>query len=150
VSAVATATLYREQVLAHARAPGHSTPLDHADARATGANALCGDHLEVQLALTDERISGYAFHAEACVLVRAAASMLGDRLLGLDRAGVHAMALRFERLLQGEAGDTDALGDLAVFVDLAAHPARRKCARLPLATVLAALAGRATATTEEA
>lgn len=142
--------LYREVVLAHARAPSHQAPLPHVDAQATGDNVLCGDHLQVELAMHEGRITGFAFHAEACALVNAAASMMGDCLEGLDWAGVQALAQRFDQLLQGQVMDTQALGDLTAFADLVAHPARRKCARLPFATLLAALEGRATATTEVA
>lgn len=146
----AAAGPYREQVLTHARAPRHQTPLAHIDAQAAGENALCGDHLQVALTLRGGRIAGYAFHAEACALLKAAASMLGDRLQGLDRDDVQALAQRFDRLLLGGAGEAEALGELSAFADLVAHPARHKCARLPFATVLAALEGRAAATTEEA
>jgi nitrogen fixation NifU-like protein len=42
------------------------------------------------------------------------------------------------------------LGELVAFAELVAFPARRKCARLPFATLLAALHGTACASTEEA
>lgn len=143
---------YHALLLAHARAPLHQHPLTRCDAAADGRNALCGDNIHIELNVCDGRISAYAFRAEACVLTVAAASMLGGRVRGLDQRALLALAARFDQLLAGNAA-TEAcveLGELAAFAELAAFPSRHKCARLPFATLLAALHGSACATTEEA
>ncbi len=143
---------YRAQVLAHARMPLHQHALRRCDAAADGRNALCGDNIRIELTLREGRIADYAFRAEACALTVAAASMLGERVRGFDLRAVQALAVQFDQLLDGsvavEAGAE--LGDLAAFAELVAFPARRKCARLPFATLLAALHGDARASTEEA
>ena len=141
---------YPAQVLAHARQPRFQTPLPAPDAQAEGFNVLCGDRIRVMLSLRGGRIAGYAFHAQACALTVAAASMLGERLPGLDRAGVARLRDDFDALLGGAPAVPPTLGGLAEFAGLARFPARHRCAQLPFATVLAALDGRAHATTEEA
>lgn len=143
---------YRAQMLAHARAPLHQHTLIRCDAAAEGRNALCGDGIHIELTLHDGCIADYAFRAEACVLTVAAASMLGECVRGFDLRAVQALAARFDQLLDGSAatGACVELGELAAFAELVAFPARRKCARLPFATLLAALHGNACASTEEA
>ena len=141
---------YDAVLLAHARAPRHQGTLLHPDALAEGYNALCGDRITVMLALRQGRIAEYAFRAEACALVVAAASLLGECLIGRDAEEVEHLAARFDGLLAGAGGPPIECGGLNAFADLARFPARRKCARLPLATVRAALRGAAHASSEEA
>ena len=141
---------YAATLLAHARAPRYQGVLLHPDALAEGYNALCGDRITVMLALRQGRIAEYAFRAEACALVVAAASLLGECLIGRDAEEVEHLAARFDGLLAGAGGSPIECGGLDAFADLARFPARRKCARLPLATVHAALRGAAHANTEEA
>ena len=143
---------YHARLLAHARAPLHQHALARCDTAAEGRNALCGDDIRIELTLRDGRIVDYAFRADACVLTVAAASMLGECVRGFDLRAVQALAVQFDRLLDGSVAVEACaeLGDLAAFAELVAFPARRKCARLPFATLLAALHGNACATTEEA
>jgi nitrogen fixation NifU-like protein len=143
---------YHAQMLAHARAPLHQHTLTRCDAAAEGRNALCGDSIRIELALRDGYIADYAFRAEACVLTVAVASMLGERVRGFNLRAARALTARFDQLLDGSAAIEACaeLGELVAFAELVAFPARRKCARLPFATLLAALHGTACASTEEA
>ena len=139
--------LYPQAVLEHYRHPRHRGALDACTHGADGANPLCGDRLRIELACPGGRIERYGFDGEACAVSIASASMLGDLVAGLDRTGVAALAARFGRMV--EAGATDpALGDLNAMAPLQRHAARRKCAMLPFAALLAALDGLPQATTE--
>jgi len=141
--------LYREQLLEHNRVPHRWGDLDVADACAHGRNALCGDELRIEICCNSGRIRDYAFEAEACVITTAVASILGDRVIGMDMAALELLQKAFERILCGSSGQEPVLGELNAFAELAQFPARRKCARLPLATLVAAMAGQHVATTEE-
>jgi nitrogen fixation protein NifU and related proteins len=142
-----TPALYRDIVLDHHRAPRNYGALDTPTHAADGVNALCGDALRMELRLSEGLIAEYRFHGECCAITMAAASLLGQRVAGLDAAAVVALARQFDALLQG-AEPAPELGELAAFSELARYPARRKCALLPWATLAAALAGEARATTE--
>ncbi len=145
----AVLTLYREQLLEHNRAPHRWGRLDAADACAHGCNALCGDELSIEIRSDHGRICGYAFEAEACAITTAVASILGDRVIGMDMAALELLQKAFERILCGTSEQESVLGELNAFADLVQFSARRKCARLPLATLIAAMAGQHVATTEE-
>lgn len=139
--------LYPRAVLEHYRNPRHRGALDACTHAADGANPLCGDRLRIELASAGGRIERYGFDGEACAVSVAVASMLGDLVTGLDRAGVAVIATRFRHLVEGGVADP-ALGELNAMLPLQRHAARRKCAMLPLAALLAAFDGVAETTTE--
>lgn len=146
---MSAADLYRENVLAHNREPRNHGALDGHTHAADGANPLCGDALRMEIAVADGHIAALRFSGESCAITIATASMLSERVAGLDAAAVAALRAEFNALLRGEACDRDALGELAAFGELVRYPARRQCAQLPWATLTAALNGAARATTEK-
>ena len=147
---MSVAELYRQTVLDHHRAPRGFGALDGHTHAADGANPLCGDTLRCEARVAGGRIEALRFQGEACAIATAAASMLGELAVGRDAGGIAALRGRFEDYLRGpdDDGEDPALGDLNALGELRRYPARHKCALLPFATVQAALAGAAAATTE--
>lgn len=139
--------LYPQLVLDHYRHPRGRGVLAGCTHAADGANPLCGDALRIELLCREGRVVEFAFSGEACAITTATASMLGALASGLTPPEIAAFAERFERLLE-DADEDPALGPLNAMRALHAHPARRKCALLPWATLRAALAGVATTSTE--
>jgi NifU-like protein involved in Fe-S cluster formation len=66
--------------------PRGAASLEGADARGRASNAACGDHLELGLWLSGERLERAAFQARGCSSLIAAASLCCERLAGLERA----------------------------------------------------------------
>jgi nitrogen fixation NifU-like protein len=144
---MAESALYQQIVLEHYRHPRNRGSLGACTHVADGANPLCGDRLRIELACSGDRIEVLRFSGEACAIATATASMLSELAPGHSRDAIAAMAGRFAQLV--ETGDEDAtLGALNAMRELQRYPARRKCALLPWATLHAALAGEARATTE--
>jgi nitrogen fixation NifU-like protein len=141
------AALYRAQVLDHQRAPRHYGVLDGATHQAEGANALCGDRLQVQALVQDGRVLAMGFTAEACAIATAAASMLSELAVGRSVGELAQIETRFLEFLAGRE-EARELGALAALGELRRYPARRACALLPFATLRAALDGVARASTE--
>lgn len=140
---------YQQLVLEHSRAPRHFGTLQQPTHAADGTNPLCGDALHVDVRVADGRIVDLRFRGEACALARASASMLGEHALDLGADELAQLEQTFMRVIAGaEVQHAAALGDLNAFAALAQYPSRRKCALLPFATLRAALAGRASTTTE--
>jgi nitrogen fixation NifU-like protein len=136
------ADLYRDLVIAHNRAPRHFTPIANPTHAGRGANPLCGDDLVVQLRVADGRIVELGFDGEGCAVSVAAASMLGELLVGADAARLTALRAAFAGLLEGGTADPR-LGDLQALVGLRDHPARQRCAWLAFDAVSRALQGSA-------
>ncbi|TCO38929.1 SUF system NifU family Fe-S assembly protein [Dokdonella fugitiva] len=139
--------LYPQLVLEHRRNPRNRGRLDACTHAADGVNPLCGDRLRIELRCVDGRIAELRHSGEACAVTVATASMLGELVEGLDAAAVEVLGGRFAAYIEGR-GDAAGLEALAAMAGLQQHPARRKCALLPWATLRAALAGSTAATTE--
>jgi nitrogen fixation NifU-like protein len=81
--------IYQENILDHAKHPHHWGLLDPHDRHAQDENPLCGDHLEITLRIDEhERIVGVGWDGHGCAISQAAASILGEEILGktLDEA----------------------------------------------------------------
>ncbi|UXI67166.1 Fe-S cluster assembly sulfur transfer protein SufU [Tahibacter amnicola] len=145
---MSAADLYRAIVLDHNRAPRNLGTLAAPTHMADGVNAMCGDSLRVELRVAEGHIEAMRFQGECCAITMAAASMLSERVQGLDASALESLSAQFAAHVRGDTVNTD-LGDLAAFGELQRYPARRKCALLPFATTAAALAGLPRTTTEK-
>jgi nitrogen fixation NifU-like protein len=120
--------IYTDRILDHAKNPHYRGVLDPADAQAEAEYPLCGDHLHLTMRFDESgRISALAWDGDGCVVSLAAASMLGDAVLGRTPADVR----RF-----GRQTIFDMLG-------VPLMPNRVRCALLSLQTIMVALYGAA-------
>ncbi len=131
--------LYQEAIKQMAAAAHGQGQLASPDGEAKLNNPLCGDRVQVQVAMNDGRISAFAHQTKGCLLCRAAASLLGARAAGLDAAAIDATATALESLLRGQAPAPADWPELAMFQPAHAHPSRHKCALLPFRALQAAL-----------
>jgi nitrogen fixation NifU-like protein len=139
--------LYQQIVLDHYRHPRNRGSLAACTHAADGANPLCGDTLRIEVICKDDRIEALRFSGEACAIATATASMLSELVSNQPGDDIAAFASRFAHMI--ETGVEDAsLGPLNAMRGLQRHASRRKCALLSWATLRAALAGDARATTE--
>lgn len=75
--------MYREIILDHARTPHHPGVLNPADSDHEEHNPLCGDRLHLTMRVNEDRIiTDVAWDGEGCAISQAAASMLGDEIIG--------------------------------------------------------------------
>lgn len=135
---------YRSAILEHNRAPHRRGLLAAPSCRGEGHNALCGDQLTVELALEAGRITDFAFEADACAIVIATASMLGDALVGAEPAALQQLDSDLRRLLGQAEPAADAavlqrLGELADLAEMRGLPRRHRCVTLALEATAQAL-----------
>jgi nitrogen fixation NifU-like protein len=133
--------LYRDVIIDHNRRPRNFGRLEKADAHAEGFNPLCGDRLDLYVALDGDRISDLRFEGKGCAISVASASLMTEALKGRTRAdaqryfdAVHALLTRADY-----TPDMD-LGKLAALSGVREFPVRVKCASLCWHTLNAALA----------
>lgn len=137
---------YAESILSHNREPRRRGQLDAPTHSGHGENALCGDSLKVELVLRDGHIADYAFEAEACAIVVATASMLGDVLVGASPEQLAQIEADLRRLLGQQPPEPDAdllqrLGEFSALAEMRALPRRHRCVTLALQAVHKALRG---------
>lgn len=80
--------LYSRRILALTTAIPHLGRLDDPQAQVTRRAPLCGSSVSVQLCLSDGRVSDFAQEVRACALGQASASVLGQAVIGRDRAEI--------------------------------------------------------------
>lgn len=120
-----TLDMYQENVLDHHAHPRNKGRIEGADLSARERNPLCGDEIEVFLALrADGRIADAKFEGQGCAISQAAISMLTGEVRGktLDE-------------LEHMTGD-----DIRELVGVPLSPARLKCALLSIQAMHRALA----------
>ena len=140
--------LYQTIVLERSRNPRHMHAMDPYDALAEGDNPLCGDRVEVRLRYDGETIADAAFQARGCAISMASADLMADAVRGRNAEDVRRLAEGFEALVRSGATDDDALEALLPLAGVSEYPSRIKCATLPWAALIAALAGRREASSE--
>ena len=107
---------YREHILDHYKSPRNFGRLENPDISHEENNPLCGDVVGMDFRLEDGVIEDIRFHGRGCAISQASASLLTERLKGmqLDEAK--------------KISKDDVIGELGIEIS----PARIKCALLSL------------------
>jgi len=117
--------IYKDIILDYYRNPRNFGELKEPDVRAKDSNPLCGDIIEMQLKISDGRVSDIRFQGKGCAISQASASMLTEVVKGKTLDEVKAM------------GKTDVLELLGIDPG----PTRIKCALLGLKVLKLAVYG---------
>lgn len=143
--------LYQEVILEHSKRPRCFGALERPTCSADGQNPLCGDKLHLTLRVEDDVIQDIAFQGSGCAISTASASLMAGAVKGRPRAEAAALFQRVHTMLTtptDQPVDASDVGKLKVFAGVREFPARVKCASLAWHTLMAALEGSATASTE--
>lgn len=132
--------LYQQVILDHCKKPRNFHELPAATCSAQGHNPLCGDQLQLFLAVDDGTIKDISFVGSGCCISKASASLLTEFAKGKTKVEVEMMFDHVrEMITTGKVADD--VGKLAVFAGVYKYPARVKCAILSWHAVMAALKG---------
>ncbi len=149
--------LYREIILDHYRSPRNRGELESPPAlRVEGFNPLCGDEIVVTLVVDDDVVSDIKIAGSGCSISQSSASLMSAAVKGKSVAEVRDLIHTFKgmmsiheatlpagqsadgpsangaevEVLEPEAIDVDALGELAALQGVVKFPVRIKCATL--------------------
>ena|SRR5436309_1747004 len=143
--------LYQETILEHNKNPRNFREIVDANKKALGNNPLCGDVLQVFVAMDDDTIKDVAFKGSGCAISKASASMMTQAVKGKSKEEAETLFHEFQRMVRGEMdqeAEENHLGRLKIFAGVREFPARVKCASLSWHTLNAALKGDETVSTE--
>lgn len=83
---------YRENILDHGMHPRNRGILNPADVDYEATNPLCGDRLRLTLRFDEnQRVSEIGWDGEGCAVSQAAASMLGEEIIGKTLQEIQAI-----------------------------------------------------------
>ena len=91
--------LYSTKILALAAEIPHQGRLDDPDATVKRRSPLCGSTVTVDVALDDGKISRFAQDVKACALGQAAASVVGQAIIGRSRDEVETARDQLKAML---------------------------------------------------
>jgi nitrogen fixation NifU-like protein len=134
---------YDDLIMDHIRnARNYRVPGD-ATAKGNGLNPMCGDDMTVYVRVERGVIRDAAFQCSCCGVSMASASIMTERVIGLEIAEAKTLVAQVTAAVQGAAVLADAAPELAAILDtVQKHPARARCAVLAWATLAAAMENR--------
>ncbi|HWI15328.1 MAG TPA: iron-sulfur cluster assembly scaffold protein [Burkholderiales bacterium] len=131
--------IYQQAILELANAANARGTLASPDARATLDNPLCGDCVEIQINVRDDRITALAHDVQGCLLCRAAASVIGKRAIGATLSDIEAIGAAVSAMLEEQALPPSGWDELSAFKPVHGHRSRYRCVQLPFEALASAL-----------
>jgi len=128
---MARETIYKEILLEHARNPKNSGRLENPELSATVNNPLCGDELELTLALSGEIILDCRTMVRGCSICQASASIMSEIIIEKTIKDALKTGRLFDKSLLNDNEDVhEVVEQLRPFLGLKTHRSRIKCMKL--------------------
>ena len=138
--------LYNEKILNFAAHIRQTERLAAPQATVTHHSPLCGSRITVDLDLDSEgRVAAYGQQVRACALGQAAASILGQHIVGQDAATLRRLVAVMRSMLKENGPPPGAdfangvFTDLEVLVPVRDHKARHNAVLLPFEAAVKAI-----------
>jgi len=129
--------MYRDIILDHYRSPRGKKPVDKADISSEGMNPACGDEIDMQVEMDDNKVKEIHVNCRGCAISVASGSMLAEIVKGKSLEEVARIAEIVRRMLKGEGEEIiDELGDIDSLQGVRNFPVRVKCALLSWITLI--------------
>ncbi|OGZ05457.1 MAG: hypothetical protein A3C93_01160 [Candidatus Lloydbacteria bacterium RIFCSPHIGHO2_02_FULL_54_17] len=117
-------SLYQEHILEHYKHPHNRGRMEYFDVKYKGVNVSCGDDLILYLKWSPEgKLGDVSFEGFGCAISQSGASMLTDKIKGMTKEEMLALASK----------------DMYALYGTTVSPQREKCALLALHTLHEAL-----------
>ncbi|KPP82272.1 MAG: iron-sulfur cluster assembly scaffold protein SufE2 [Oceanicaulis sp. HLUCCA04] len=130
---------YSRDVIALAASIPHLRRLDAPQASVRKVSRLCGSEITLDMNLADGRVSEIGWDVSACALGQSSASILGNIVIGADRAMLVEGLDTLNDLLKGiPVADDSPFAALRVLEPASAYPARHGSIRLAFEAALEA------------
>ena len=123
-------TLYRDVLMDHMKHPRFSGKVEPADLRAAVNNPLCGDELELTIALDGPLIREARILARGCSVCVASASLMGEAIQGCSLEESSRLSQMFREAMASGTLPDPPPEFLPPLMQIRQHKSRVKCAAL--------------------
>ena len=131
--------VYKEEILERSINPGFSSELSKVDKFISGLNPFCGDEIELQLIISEDRIvEKISVTGRGCAISQSSGSLMSDSVYGKSIEEVKNINLNVRAMLKDEElsdEDLDSIGDSYAIEGVKKFPVRIKCALLSWAAL---------------
>lgn len=131
--------LYREVLLDYYRSAAHKGKLEPCDFRSHGINPVCGDELEITMAVKNGNVDRIRFTGHGCVISQASCAMMAECLESLTLERAKEIVAAFKKMMLSPAsleGLPQEIEALKALEGVRKYPMRVKCATLAWNTLL--------------
>ena len=128
--------IYNNRLLALAKDNKFHIALDSVDAQISKKNPLCGDNIDILLALDKDKISAVQLLVSGCALLKASSNALAEKILHMHVAEVRSLAENFIDAFKGDRELPSGSENLKELLVLKDFPARSRCVLLPFEAML--------------
>lgn len=141
MSGSAAEDLYQRLIMERARTPRHAGRPNAFDVEAVGDNPMCGDRILLRLRCDAGVIADAAHETRGCAICIAAADLMADAVIGLDRGAAEEIADVFETMVErGLVPDRLDFAALRALSGVHDYRSRHRCATLPWQALRSAMA----------
>ncbi|PSL44433.1 nitrogen fixation NifU-like protein [Salsuginibacillus halophilus] len=125
-------TLYRQVIMDHYKNPRNRGDVDGETVTVNMNNPTCGDRIQLQMSVENDKIEEAKFVGEGCSISLASASMMTEIVRGRPVEEAVEIAEIFSNMMQGADYEDEKydLGDVEALQGVTKFPARIKCATL--------------------
>lgn len=81
---MSNADIYHEMIIDYSRNPANYGKLENPDVTYHDSNPLCGDSIDIDLKIDDNKVSDIKFHGKGCAICMACSSVLTEITKGKD------------------------------------------------------------------
>jgi nitrogen fixation NifU-like protein len=120
----------RALLLEHYKRPHNRRDLSHPNSKGEGSNPLCGDQVQIALAISNGAVHDAVFKGRGCSVCIASASLMTDCIRAMPTQDVRALCTQFRRWVEGEDATWTVPPMLAPLELVRVHSVRRRCVSL--------------------
>lgn len=132
----ALTAVYNQSLIALSSKAAEPKRLPSPDISAHAVSPICGSEVTIDLALEEDRITGFGFDVEACALTKAVVAVMASAIIGKTRTEVMAAGADMKAMLAGKdvlpSGDW---ADLKLLAPVKDYTARHNSILLPFEAV---------------
>lgn len=129
-------SLYNKRLIELSAQAQESRHLAHVDAKAHAVSPICGSKVDVELQLTDGKVSDFGFAVESCALTKTVVAIMRRAIIGKTRQDIRKAGMALEAMLSGASVTfDDGWQDLDILLPVRDYKARHNAILLPFEAV---------------